>query len=104
MRYLPLTDSDRAAMLDVIGAASIDDLFVDVPRELQHARLVARDGITPALADAMLDAQASRAQRLAIADDVITNDGTLADLDARMRALHEQYLARARGESDRVDP
>lgn len=79
-------------------------LVVDVPRELQHARLVARDGITPALADAMLDAQASRAQRLAIADDVITNDGTLADLDARVRALHEQYLARARGESDRVDP
>ena len=31
MRYLPLQDADRAAMLDVIGAASVDDLFVDVP-------------------------------------------------------------------------
>ena len=31
MRYLPLTDTDRTAMLSVIGAASIDDLFVDVP-------------------------------------------------------------------------
>ncbi|MFA6122506.1 MAG: aminomethyl-transferring glycine dehydrogenase subunit GcvPA [Sphingomonas sp.] len=31
MRYLPLTQSDREAMLGVIGAASIDDLFVDVP-------------------------------------------------------------------------
>lgn len=31
MRYLPLTDGDRRAMLDVIGAGSIDDLFVDVP-------------------------------------------------------------------------
>jgi len=31
MRYLPLTDTDRAAMLSVIGAKSIDDLFVDVP-------------------------------------------------------------------------
>ncbi len=31
MRYLPLTDTDRAAMLDVIGAPSIDALFVDVP-------------------------------------------------------------------------
>ncbi|HEY6543661.1 MAG TPA: dephospho-CoA kinase [Dokdonella sp.] len=79
-------------------------LVVDVPRELQHARLVARDGITPTLADAMLDAQATRDQRLAIADDVIRNDGTLADLDERVRALHEQYLARARGESDSVDP
>ncbi|WP_054944796.1 aminomethyl-transferring glycine dehydrogenase subunit GcvPA [Novosphingobium sp. KN65.2] len=33
MRYLPLTDADRAAMLDVIGAASVDDLFIDVPAE-----------------------------------------------------------------------
>ena len=31
MRYLPLTDADRSAMLDVIGAASIEDLFADVP-------------------------------------------------------------------------
>jgi glycine dehydrogenase subunit 1 len=36
MRYLPLTPSDREAMLGVIGAASIDDLFVDVP---ESARL-----------------------------------------------------------------
>ena len=33
MRYLPLTDADRSAMLATIGAASIDDLFVDVPEE-----------------------------------------------------------------------
>ncbi|AOF95953.1 aminomethyl-transferring glycine dehydrogenase subunit GcvPA [Sphingobium sp. RAC03] len=33
MRYLPLTDTDRQAMLATIGAASIDDLFVDVPAE-----------------------------------------------------------------------
>ncbi|WP_426255332.1 aminomethyl-transferring glycine dehydrogenase subunit GcvPA [Sphingomonas sp. DC2300-3] len=32
MRYLPLTQTDREAMLSVIGAASIDDLFVDVPK------------------------------------------------------------------------
>src|ERR687893_1543855 len=32
MRYLPLTDADRAEMLGVIGANSIDDLFVDVPK------------------------------------------------------------------------
>lgn len=31
MRYLPLTETDRTAMLSVIGAGSIDDLFVDVP-------------------------------------------------------------------------
>ncbi|WP_209348489.1 aminomethyl-transferring glycine dehydrogenase subunit GcvPA [Pontixanthobacter sp. CEM42] len=31
MRYLPLTDTDRSAMLDTIGASSVDDLFIDVP-------------------------------------------------------------------------
>jgi glycine dehydrogenase subunit 1 len=31
MRYLPLTDTDRSAMLAKIGVSSIDDLFVDVP-------------------------------------------------------------------------
>ena len=31
MRYLPLTDTDRQAMLATIGAATVDDLFVDVP-------------------------------------------------------------------------
>ncbi len=35
MRYLPLTDNDRADMLATIGASSIDDLFVDVPAEAQ---------------------------------------------------------------------
>ncbi len=33
MRYLPLSEADRAAMLDVIGAGSIDELFADVPAE-----------------------------------------------------------------------
>ena len=33
MRYLPLTDTDRSAMLDVIGAPSVDALFADVPAE-----------------------------------------------------------------------
>ena len=33
MRYLPLTDTDRKEMLDVIGVNSVDDLFVDVPAE-----------------------------------------------------------------------
>ena len=35
MRYLPLTDTDRTAMLDVIGAPDIDALFVDVPKAAQ---------------------------------------------------------------------
>jgi glycine dehydrogenase subunit 1 len=39
MRYLPLTPTDRAEMLGVIGAASIDDLFVDVPEPARREAL-----------------------------------------------------------------
>lgn len=70
-------------------------LVVDVPRQVQYARLLARDGITPELANAMLDAQVSREQRLALADDVITNDGRLEELQAKVQSLHERYLALA---------
>ncbi len=38
MRYLPLTESDRGAMLAAIGASSVDDLFRDVPAEARLAR------------------------------------------------------------------
>ncbi len=41
MRYLPLTSSDRQAMLGVIGAQSIDDLFIDVPAHAQLAEPIA---------------------------------------------------------------
>jgi len=77
-------------------------LVVDVPRQVQHARLIARDGITSALADAMLDAQATRAQRLAMADDVIENIGVLDDLDRSVRVLHERYLALAAQKAARI--
>ncbi len=40
MRYLPLSAEDRSEMLAVIGAKSIDDLFVDVPQEARRAGLV----------------------------------------------------------------
>ena len=54
-------------------------LVVDADREIQKSRLLKRDNITESLADKMLDAQASRAQRLTIADDVISN---MHDTDA----------------------
>lgn len=70
-------------------------LVVDAPVETQRARLMTRDGITPELADAMLASQSTRAQRLAIADDVIANTGTLEELDCAVDALHSRYLALA---------
>lgn len=66
-------------------------LVVDVPVTVQHARLLERDGIDAALADRMIAAQATRRQRLAIADDVIVNDGPLAALDDHVQALDRRY-------------
>jgi len=70
-------------------------LVVDVPREQQLARLVARDKTTPALAEAILDAQVTREQRLAATDDVIDNGGEQAALDRQVAELHRRYLALA---------
>ena len=66
-------------------------LVVDVPESIQLARLRARDGVDADLARRMLDAQVGRAQRLAIADDIIVNDGPLAALDAQVAALDARY-------------
>ena len=70
-------------------------LVVDVPQALQLERLQRRDGIDAALAAAMLAAQASRRERLAIADDVLVNDGPLDALDAQVAALDRKYRALA---------
>jgi dephospho-CoA kinase len=67
-------------------------LVVDAPEALQIERLTRRDGITRAAAQRILDAQSTRAQRLAIADDVIVNDGEEAALDAQVATLHARYL------------
>lgn len=72
-------------------------LVVDAPVAVQRARLQARDGIDEALADRMLAAQASRMARLAIADDVIVNDGDATSLDAHVAALDHRYRMLASG-------
>lgn len=74
-------------------------LVVDAPESLQHDRLMRRDGVDEALAARMIAAQASRTVRLAIADDVILNDGDPAHLDTAVAALHARYLAAAQPEA-----
>lgn len=66
-------------------------LVVDVPVAVQHERLVQRDGVDAALADSMIAAQATRDERLAIADDVIVNDGTIEALGSHVEALDRLY-------------
>ncbi|WMJ70292.1 dephospho-CoA kinase [Stenotrophomonas sp. 24(2023)] len=70
-------------------------LVVDAPEAVQHARLMQRDGIDAALAERMIAAQARRAQRLALADDVVVNDGHPDDLQAQVETLHRRYQALA---------
>ena len=64
---------------------------VDLPRDVQLARAIARDRMTSSLAEAMLDAQATREQRLAIANDVIDNHGAPDALDAQIATLDRLY-------------
>jgi dephospho-CoA kinase len=71
-------------------------LLVDCPEDLQLRRVQIRDGVTLAQARAVLDAQASRAARLAVADDVIVNDGKLDRVRDQVESLHTRYGTLAR--------
>lgn len=66
-------------------------LVVDVPVDVQRERLTRRDDIEASLADRMIAAQATREQRLAIADDIVVNTGSLEDLKRHVAALHARY-------------
>lgn len=72
-------------------------LVVDAPEAVQHARLLRRDNIDAALADRMILAQASRAQRLALADDLVVNDGHPDQLQGHIEALDLKYRELAAG-------
>ncbi len=69
-------------------------VVVAAPRAMQHARLVARDGLSAAEADARLDAQAPVEAKLKAADVVIWNDTDLATLRARAVAALEEVRRR----------
>lgn len=70
-------------------------VVVDVPPELQLERLIGQRGMTTEQATARMAAQATREQRLAIADVVIDNSGTLADLDKQVTEIWAQLRDRA---------
>lgn len=67
-------------------------LVVDVSPAVQRERTIARDQVSGDQVDAIMQAQASRQQRLAAADDIIHNDGPLAELAPQVAHLHELYL------------
>jgi dephospho-CoA kinase len=67
-------------------------LVVDVDEIVQLQRVMARDGCTEEQARAILASQASRSARLAAADDVLLNTGTVMDLRQAVDQLHGRYL------------
>lgn len=83
-----LVETGQAGKFDVL-------LIVDVPVEVQVERLTAQRGMTEAEAQQRIASQASREQRLAVADVVVDNSGSLADLDRRVAEVWEELQTRA---------
>jgi dephospho-CoA kinase len=81
-----LTESPLKQFLDRI-------VVVDCDEDTQIRRLLDRDTESAAQARRILASQATREERLAIADDVIRNDGDLESTAAQVAALHDGYLA-----------
>jgi dephospho-CoA kinase len=71
-------------------------LVVDCPEDLQMARVRQRSSLADDEIQRIIRSQASREERLAAADDVIDNSGTLDALHKQVRALHARYLELAR--------
>jgi len=67
-------------------------LVVDCDEDTQMSRLMARDAESEDCAGRILAAQASRKERLAVADDGINNDGSLDAARIQVAALHNSYL------------
>src|SRR5262249_14507009 len=83
-----LAEGRRAADFDLV-------IVVDVPREVQIARLVGR-GMPAEQARARIAAQAASEQRLDIAGIVMDNSGTLTDLDRRVSEVWANLQAHAK--------
>ena len=67
-------------------------LVVDVPVELQMERTLRRDGVSEEQVRSIIKAQISREDRLDLADEVIVNDGSLEELQAAVKKLHESFM------------
>jgi len=80
-----LIETDQTSMVDRV-------LLIDTDTDLQIQRLRRRDGLDDQTIAAVLRAQATREQRLAIADDVICNNASVEDFAHQLREIHQRYL------------
>jgi dephospho-CoA kinase len=93
----PIVVHDVPLLAESRGKAGFDVVIVvDVPPGLQVERLVSLRGMAPDQARARMAAQASREQRLAVADVVIDNSGSLDDLDRRVAEVWADLERRAK--------
>lgn len=83
-----LLDTSQKALADCV-------VVVDVPEALQLERTMVRDSNDQAQVQRIMAAQMSRDARLALADIVIDNSGSLADLELQVDELHKEFLLRA---------
>jgi len=83
-----LVETQQSTMVDRV-------LVIDSPEKLQFQRIKQRDGLSDAEIKAILSTQAAPEDRLAVADDVIVNDGRLDDISRQVDKLHQKYLALA---------
>ena len=66
---------------------------VDVPVETQVSRTLERDGVSEEQVNSIINSQIDREKRLELADEVILNNGSLADLQEAVRELHHKFLS-----------
>lgn len=81
-----LLETDQGSLCDRI-------LVIDAPESLQIARTTSRDSTDEQSVRAIMSSQLARAERLARADDIITNDADLESLQQAVRQLHQTYLS-----------
>ena len=86
-----LVETGQAGSFDVV-------LVVDAPPEVQVQRLVEHRAMSEAEARSRIAAQAGREQRLAAADHVLSNDGSLAQLQAAVDQVMDLLQRRSRGD------
>jgi dephospho-CoA kinase len=103
------TETDHIVILDVpllVESGRADQaatIVVDVDPEIALHRLVQQRGMRPDDARARMSQQASREQRLAAADFVIDNSGTVGDLEAQIEDLWPKLLALTTAPAERTD-
>ena len=77
-------------------------LVIDCSPATQEARVCARSRLDAVLVRTIIAQQASRADRLDAADDVLVNEGPLEQLDRRVQRLHRRYCECAHGHRSRL--